>query len=239
MCARRASGTGGPSPSRGRGRESGFALIVLVAGIAVMMILMGAATPTWRYLMQDDRELELFFRGDQVARGVEAYQRKNGGAFPPSLDVLVQGRYLRRSYKDPMTRDGQWRLVRPGEMVGVGGRGVGAPGTGPRSPTGGPSPRASATPSPFTLGAGSGTSVGAIAGVASRSRDTSLRVFNGRTKYDEWVFLAGQPRRLGRDTRPGAPGIPGSGPSGLSGLSGLSGGGLGGSSPRPSPTPAR
>ncbi|HUG53602.1 MAG TPA: hypothetical protein VMR21_08370 [Vicinamibacteria bacterium] len=211
--------------------------MVLVAGIAVMMILMGAAVPTWRYLMQDDREQELFFRGDQIARAIEGHQRKNGGAFPVSLDVLVKGRYLRRPYKDPMTRDGQWRLVRPGEMVGTGTGGAGLPGGGRRPATGGPSPRASATPPPFTLGAGSGTSIGVIAGVASRSPDTSLRVFNGRTRYDEWVFLAGQPRRLGRDTRPGVAPVPGAG--GLGGLSGVSGGGLGGSTPRPSASPRR
>jgi type II secretory pathway pseudopilin PulG len=186
-----------PAPRAPRPDESGFALVMILAGIAVMMILMGAATPTWRYLMQDDREQELFFRGDQIARAVEAYQRKNGNAFPPSLEVLVKGKFLRREYKDPMTKDGKWRLVRPGEVV-----------TASTTPArGGPSPRPSPSPSAASaLGPGGGTSLGAIAGVASRSQQTSLRLFNGRTRYDQWVFLAGQPRRLGRDTGPRLPG---------------------------------
>jgi type II secretory pathway pseudopilin PulG len=202
-----------PAPRPSRPDESGFALVMVLAGITVTLILMGAAVPTWRYVMQDDREQELFFRGDQIARAVEAYQRKNGNALPPSLEVLVKGKFLRREYKDPMTKDGRWRLVRPGEAVAVS--------TTPAR--GGPSPRPSPSPSAASaLGPGGGTSLGAIVGVASRSRQTSLRIFNGRTRYDQWVFLAGQPRRLGRDTGPRVPG-------------GVGGPQLGGPSPRPSP----
>ena len=86
-----------------------------------MLILMGAATPTWRYVMQDDREQELYFRGDQIARAIEDYQKKNGNTFPPSFEVLVKGKFLRREYKDPMTTDGKWRIIRPGEAVPVSG----------------------------------------------------------------------------------------------------------------------
>lgn len=180
-----------------------------------MMILIGAAAPTWRYVMQDDREQELFFRGDQIARAVEEYQRKNGNAFPPSFEVLVKGKYLRRQYKDPMTRSGKWRIVRPGEAVATTGTssttGTTGPGPGRR-----PSPSPSAPPS--ALGPPEGTSVGAMAGVVSLSHDTSLRLFNGRTRYDEWIFLAGQPRQLGKVLGPQP--VPG-------------GGGLGGSPPGP------
>jgi hypothetical protein len=67
-----------------------------------------------------------------------------------------------------------------------------------------------------------------------------LRLFNGRTRYDQWVFLAGQPRRLGRNTGP----MPG-GPSGLPGGVGNPGvvnpGGapLGGSGNRTGASPLR
>lgn len=178
--------------------EGGFALVIVIAGITVMMIMMGAAVPTWRYVMQDDREQELYFRGDQIARAVEEYQRKNGNAFPPSLEVLVKGKYLRREYKDPMVKGGKWRFVRPGEAVPVSSIPTGGPG--------GASPRPSPTPPPSAFGPAGGTSVGAIAGVASTSHENSLRIFNGRTKYDQWIFLAGQPRLLGRNKGPNVPG---------------------------------
>jgi type II secretory pathway pseudopilin PulG len=197
--------------------ERGFSLVIVLAGITVMMILMGVAVPTWRYVMQDDREQELFFRGDQIARAVEEYQRKNGNAFPPSFDVLVKGKYLRRPYKDPMVKDGKWRIVRPGEAMPVS-----APPTGGASPRVGTSPRPSPSPPASAFGPAGGTSVGVIAGVASLSHDTSLRLFNGRTRYDQWIFLAGQPRLLGRNQGPNR-------------LPGGTGSGLPPASPRPRP----
>ena len=178
--------------------ERGFALVIVLAGITVMMIMMGAAVPTWKYVMQDDREQELYFRGDQIARAVEEYQRKNGNAFPPSFEVLVKGKYLRREYKDPMVKGGKWRVVRPGEAVPVS--------SIPTGGTGGASPRPSPSAPPSAFGPAGGTSLGAIAGVASFSHDNSLRLFNGRTRYDQWIFLAGQPRLLGRNTGPNVPG---------------------------------
>jgi type II secretory pathway pseudopilin PulG len=181
-----------PSSRALRSGQSGFALVIVLAGITVMMIMMGAAASTWRYIMKDDREQELYFRGDQIARAIEAYQKKNANTFPPSFEVLVKGKFLRRAYKDPMTADGKWRLIRPGEAVPV----STAPGKG------GPSPRPSPSATPSAFGPAGGTSVGVIAGVASRSQETSLRIFNGKTRYDQWVFLPGQPRRLGKDTAP-------------------------------------
>jgi type II secretory pathway pseudopilin PulG len=244
----------------GRTRERGFALVIVLASIAVMMILMGAGVSTWRYVMQDDREQELFFRGNQIARGVEAYQKKNGNTFPVSIDVMVKGKFLRKAYKDPMAKDGKWRLVRPGEAVapqsttsGTGNKGgtgstSGTTGTGQKSGTGETTGESGSNPrSPSRDGA----SFGAIAGVASRSQETSLRLFNGRTRYDQWIFLAGQPRKLGPDKTPklGTGGLGGglgggggssssSGGGSGSGSGGSSGfGGRGGASPRPTPTP--
>lgn len=196
-------------------RERGFALVIVLAGITVMMILMGAAVPTWRYVMQDDREQELFFRGDQIAGAIEQYQRKNGQAFPPSFEVLVKGKYLRKAYKDPMVKDGKWKIVRPGEAIPVS-----------ATPTAGASPRPSPTPPPSAFGPAGGTGIGAIAGVVSLSHENSLRLYNGRTRYDQWIFLAGQPRQLGRQVTPNVPG---------------GGGGLGASpnTRRPSAAPLR
>src|SRR5438552_579048 len=47
--------------------EAGFSLVAVIAGVTIMMTLMGAAVPAWRYVMKDDREEELFFRGNQIA----------------------------------------------------------------------------------------------------------------------------------------------------------------------------
>ena len=52
-----------------------------------------------------------------------------------------------------------------------------------------------------------------IAGVASKSQETSLRLFNGRSRYDQWVFLP-QPRLLGGDKGPLPPAAPDPSPFG-------------------------
>ena len=174
--------------------EAGYALVALLAAVAVMMIMLGAAAPSWRYVMRNDAEEELIFRGGEIADAIARYQRKNGNALPPSLEVLVKGKYLRRAYKDPMTKSGQWRFIRPGEALGpvapAGGLGTSTVTTTTTTTT---------RPSAFSQ---SGPTFGTFQGVASTSTEKSLRVFNGRTRYNEWVFLPGQPRVVGRPIGP-------------------------------------
>ena len=180
-------------------------MVALMATIAVMLILMAAAVPSWRYVMQNDREEELLFRGGEIADAIARFQRRNGNALPVSLDVMVKGKFLRRAYKDPMTKDGQWRFLRPGEAIGPVIPGVPRPG--------GATPTTTTTTTRPTAFSRPGLTLGAIQGVASTSKEKSLRVFNGRTRYNEWLFLPGQPRVVGRAVAarapfPGAPGTP-------------------------------
>ena len=74
-------------------RQAGYTLVALLASVTIMLILMGAATPTWTYIMQDDREEELLFRGGQIADAVARYQKKTANALPVSLEILVKGRF--------------------------------------------------------------------------------------------------------------------------------------------------
>ena len=220
----------------GGATQAGFSLVFLLGSITVMLIVMGAAVPTWRYIMKNDREEELYFRGDQIARAVERYQKKNGNALPVSLELMVKGHYLRKAYKDPMAKDGKWRLVHPGEALIPGG----PPGASPSPRPGltsqpGLTPQPGATPQTGFPGlpgssntAGGGPVQGAILGVASTSTDKSLKLMNGRSRYDQWLFLAGQPRLLGGDQGLRIP------PGGTGGVPGGVGGGIG-ASPTPRP----
>lgn len=175
-----------------RSDEAGFVLAALLAMISIMLIGLGAAAPTWRYVMKDSREQELIFRGDQIAEAIERYQRKHGNAPPTSLDTLVKGRFLRKLYTDPMTPDGKWRLIHMGEILPHAGGSTGTPpATRPSRPQ-------------------RGQTLGGILGVASKSTEQGLRVFNGKTHYNEWLFVAGQPRVVGR--QPGPVRIPGARP---------------------------
>jgi type II secretory pathway pseudopilin PulG len=173
-------------------------MVALMAAVAVMMIMLAAAVPSWRYVMRNDAEEELIFRGGEIADAIARFQRRNGNALPPSLEVLVKGKFLRHPYKDPMTKHGRWRFIRPGEVVVPGAPGI--PGTtgGTTTTTTTTTTRPSAFPQP-------GMTLGGFQGVASTSTEKSLRVFNGRTRYDEWVFLPGQPRVVGRPVGPAMP----------------------------------
>jgi len=178
----------------GRGGEAGYSLVALLAAVAVMMIMLAAAVPSWRYVMRNDREEELIARGGEIADAVARYQKRNGNALPPSLEALVKGKYLRRAYKDPMTKNGQWRFIRPGDALGGAVPVPGGPGRSTVTTT-----TTTTRPSAFSQ---PGQAIGGFLGVASTSTERSLRVFNGRTRYNEWMFLPGQPRVVGRPIGP-------------------------------------
>jgi type II secretory pathway pseudopilin PulG len=195
-------------------REAGFSLVGALAGITIMFTLMAMAMPAWKYVMQDTREEELIFRGIQIVEAIERYQ-KDKRSLPVSFEVLVKGKYLRKEFKDPMTPDGKWRLVRPGEgMV------PGSPGGGVRPLPGGMADGTGSRMRQGSFGSGGEIGAGPFIGVASRSKEKSLRLFNGRSKYDEWIFAVGMPRFIGKppmnmpglEPSPGAK--PGSKPSG-------------------------
>src|SRR5687767_12434464 len=101
--------------------ERGFAMAALLVGMSVMAILMSVALPAWRTAGQREREAELIFRGEQYARAVELYQRKYAGAFPPSVDVLINEKFLRKKYQDPIAR-GEFQILYVGQVAGAPGQ---------------------------------------------------------------------------------------------------------------------
>ncbi len=89
-------------------------LSVLFLG-AVMIVLATLAAPVILTQGKRDKEEELIWRGEQYARGVKLFYRKNG-RFPTSLEQLTQKqgnlRFMRKPYKELMNReDGSWRLI--------------------------------------------------------------------------------------------------------------------------------
>ena len=91
--------------------DAGYAMAVLLAGIAIMGIVWTLVVPVWKQAVQREKEAELIFRAGQYARAVALYQRKYANAFPPSVDVLLREKFLRKKYKDPVT-NGEFRTCR-------------------------------------------------------------------------------------------------------------------------------
>jgi hypothetical protein len=152
-------------------------MAALLVGLSVMCLMLSVALPMWRTVIRREREAELIFRGQQYVRAIELFQRKYAGTFPPSIDVLLHERFLRRRYLDPITND-DFQLV----YVGV--------------PSGGAVAGDSVPPAVRDGRRG-------ILGVVSRSKQTSLRLYQGRGHYNEWMFVAGQvSTNLKRDEHP-------------------------------------
>lgn len=240
------------------GSQRGFAMAALLVAMSVMAVMMGVLLPAWHTQVQRERETELVFRGQQYVQAIELYNRRYGG-FPTTLDSLTSqnNRFLRKVYKDPITsgdfqlvyfgqvalatpqtQGGQGRQGAPGAAATQqGARGAAAPPVGGAQRIGQPAP---ASPNPQAnvpglvavtpTGQQGQNGAGPIIGVVSKSKDESLRVFNGRNHYNEWLFIAtaatqqagapgGQPgagqQQPGRGVQgqpgrgiPGGPGVP-------------------------------
>ena len=77
-------------------------MAALLVAIAVMAIMMSVAMPVWKHDAQREKEAELVFRGNQYVRAIRLFQAKTR-SFPTSVDMLVQQRFLRQKYLDPIT----------------------------------------------------------------------------------------------------------------------------------------
>lgn len=203
--------------------ERGYAMAALLVGLSVMAILASVALPVWRTAAQREREAELIFRGEQYAHAIELYSRRNGG-YPPSLDVLEKGRFIRKLYKDPVADDADFQPVYIGQMIGgqpVAPRqpqATGASGntgqTTPPAARGARGGRAAFQPTGQPLGqplgqtAGRGTvGGGPIIGVISSSTAESIAQYNGRGRYNEWAFVATEiSQQAGAPNAPQTPG---------------------------------
>jgi type II secretory pathway pseudopilin PulG len=96
--------------------ESGHLLLIVMMGLVVMSIMLGAAVRQWSAIQRRENEEELIFRGNQYVKAIKLYQSEHGGALPTSLEILVKPgprrlRYIRKLFRDPMMPDGKWGIL--------------------------------------------------------------------------------------------------------------------------------
>ena len=96
----RLAGQGDPRRS-----ERGYAMAALLVAMSITAVMMTVAMPVWKHQAQREREEELVFRGQQYVHAIGLFQRKYANAYPPNVDVLVEQRFLRKKFKDPITGD--------------------------------------------------------------------------------------------------------------------------------------
>lgn len=194
--------------------EGGYNLVALMVIVGVLVLLLGVAVPGFELGLKREREKEAIFRGLQIAEAIRVFQLRQG-RLPVTLEELleVEPRSIRQLWRDPLTEDGVWGLVRgaaaipggdaneegaPGDEVDLGegddgGGGddedeVGADG---RDDLGEESEGSGGGPfSTFELGRQDPTAlaVGPIAGVFSRAKGVATILFQGEEVYKEWRF---------------------------------------------------
>ena len=107
--------------------QRGATLVVVLVIVVIMGLSLGIAGSTWRTVVQQAKEKELLFRGDQYRRAIGTYYKMvhggTKGAFPTRLEDLLKDprslqtlRHIRKLYKDPMTGE-DWVLIRQGGTV--------------------------------------------------------------------------------------------------------------------------
>ena len=198
-------------------RQGGYALVSLLALMSLLALFALAVAPRVQQQTQREWEKEALFRGDQVAEAIRAYYRSRGAqgvnALPTSMDQLLEGvqipgrtkrlQILRPSAaRDPLSPDGEWRLIGPtsqdfrGFVQSLTLYTGGVP-PAPRQEFSGLAsliPRMSSVLNAETentvpgLSSTSSDASGPFIGVASSSQRDSVISFFGIERHDEWIF---------------------------------------------------
>jgi type II secretory pathway pseudopilin PulG len=258
--------------------QRGYILITLMLFMALLAIAAAAIAPSVVFESKRDREEELIHRGVQYARAVRRYVKKFG-RYPTRIEDLENTnnlRFLRKRYKDPITGK-DFKLLHLGEVqltfapgiagaqaVGLnpanlhqvsqspvqGANGPSGPGTQVTAGGGAaPAPQDPNEQQPGKQVFGGGP----IVGVASTSKDKTIRVFNKKEHYYQWQFIYDPSTdRGGLLNTPAQPPLQGAIPAGQPGMPGAQPGMPGGqpglpagvpgqptppSTPQPSPSP--
>lgn len=200
---------------RSRQRQKGYALLALLLTMSLMIIAAAAVAPTIAMEVQRSKEDEMIHRAMQYRRAIRQYVKQTG-RYPMSIEDLNAGgvRCLRKKYKDPMTgRD--FRLLHLSDLAQLnlpgqnGGNlngvnppdaasSTSVPGTNEDDPTtpdgtNGRDNNASSQPQPGgptgqpTSGANFGG--GVVIGVASTSAKKTIREFDHKNRYNQWLFF--------------------------------------------------
>ena len=187
MDGRTVSGSRAGNSSRG---SEGYVLFGVLIGITLLGVGLTAAVTLWSQAVQREDEAELLFRGEAIVRALERFQQDRPGTLPETLDELVEGKYLRRAWRDPMTGRG-FRILRAGEAAAGATAAAGVIGARPR-PTNpaGEEERGPAGSEPQAEPEGAAEAATGITGVVSTSDLLSFRTYEGARRYSDWRFEA-------------------------------------------------
>lgn len=114
-----------------RQRQAGVTYLAVLFVIAVAGIVLAKAAVNWSQTGQREKELELLFIGNEYRQAIKQYYERTPGTlkhYPASFeDLLTDTRYnpaqhyLRKLYRDPMTKQKLWGTIMApeGGVMGV------------------------------------------------------------------------------------------------------------------------
>jgi type II secretory pathway pseudopilin PulG len=199
--------------------EQGYVLLTLLLFVSLLVIAAAATAPAIARQLKRDREEELIHRGIEYRRAIHAYVKRTGQfpLSLDQLENTNGTRYLRKRYKDPIT-GGDFQLLhtsdiappapsltaassQPTDTASTTATDQSPPANAPTDPANSSlslNPQSkpgngNLTQSAFsTNGSAGANSVGGgglILGVASRSAKQTIREFDHKNHYNQWLFF--------------------------------------------------
>ncbi len=177
-------------------RDSGHLLLAILLMMALMVIAATYEAPRMVQQLKRDREEEMIHRGTEYARAIKKYYKKFG-SYPSTIEQLENTnniRFLRKRYKDPLTKDGKWILLHYNDVMATltntGGPGIPAAGLASQGQQGLGTPAGQQNSSPF--GSSSATSSGGFGTSGFGSANTQQVNQNGIFAQQQSPSGAGQ-----------------------------------------------
>ena len=91
-------------------QEKGFSLLELMIAMFILIILLSVALPTYQRSVQYAKETVLKENLWQMRKAIDQYA-SDKGKFPPSLESLVESKYLREMPIDPILERAEWESI--------------------------------------------------------------------------------------------------------------------------------
>jgi hypothetical protein len=110
---------------------AGFTYVLVLFLVALLSAMVAKAGELWHTAQVREREVDLLFVGNQYRKAIEMYYVNTPGPvkrYPRELSDLLQDprqqavrRYVRKLYRDPVTRKSEWGIVKAtdGGIAGV------------------------------------------------------------------------------------------------------------------------
>lgn len=116
---------------RRRGRQDGYALLVILVVVSVLVITLAQALPSWKTQIEREHEARMIDHAREYRTAIRRYFHSYG-RYPPSIDAMLQKdakgvRYLRQAWPDNLTSKsdasstadttGGWQILHYGQAV--------------------------------------------------------------------------------------------------------------------------